>query len=296
MTSEGTTVWEKATKGISAISYEHIDYATDKRGLSVLTFKRPEVLNSFSANMKAEVSHAINTRFRYSPDERALVITGDGDYAFSSGEDLSEINPEWGRNETVDYTRRTLKAYHEIILGILCTDKPIIAAINGLAFGAGLSIAIACDYRFGVRSRNIDRCLTVDNNLMPGFSNLGLIPDSGITMTLPRLIGDTQAGAWFEPKFQISIQEATVKRVVRVSASSIADMTERVQNFFYETVLSGSGIEYAALKTLRNKELVSRLTRKGGVFDWELQSQTACMLSDFTRQKIRRYIKKSKNT
>jgi 2-(1,2-epoxy-1,2-dihydrophenyl)acetyl-CoA isomerase len=147
--------------------------------IAYITLNRPEVLNSFNRQMALELQEGLQ-KSAADPDVRAVYLSGEGK-AFSAGQDLSEAIDTQGpgiRNIVRDH-------YNPIIRMIREIEKPVICAVNGVAAGAGANIALACDIVIAAKSVSF----------IQAFSKIGLIPDSGGTYTLPRLIGLQRAAA-----------------------------------------------------------------------------------------------------
>jgi len=159
--------------------YETIAYEAEA-GIARLTFNRPDRLNSFTAQMHDEVATALKQAG--SDDQvRVVVITGAG-RGFCAGQDLADraVAPDSG---PVDLGESVEKYYAPLIRGITGLTKPVIGAVNGVAAGAGANIALACDIVIAARSAKF----------IQSFANIGLIPDSGGTWVLPRLVGQARA-------------------------------------------------------------------------------------------------------
>ena len=154
--------------------YETIKYEI-KNNIAWLTLNRPDALNAFVAQMNKEIQQAIK---KSAGDEtvRAIVIIGEG-RAFCSGQDLSEVT------DSMDHGDVLRNNYGPMIKEIANCEKPIIAAVNGVAAGAGLSLALACDFRL----------LSEKASLLQAFIHVGLIPDSGNLYYLTRLVGQAKA-------------------------------------------------------------------------------------------------------
>ena len=150
-----------------------------KDGVARLTFNRPERLNSFNTQMHAEV-RAVLAQIPAS-GARALVISGAG-RGFCAGQDLSDraVAPGAAPPDLADSIE---KHYKPLVLALRALPMPVIAAVNGVAAGAGANIALACDLVIAARSANF----------VQAFSKLGLVPDSGGTWFLPRLVGSARA-------------------------------------------------------------------------------------------------------
>ena len=148
-------------------------------GIARLTFNRPERLNSFNTAMHAEVRDALaQVRERQA---RVLVITGVG-RGFCAGQDLSDRAVAPGA-AAPDLAESIEKNYKPLVLALRELPLPVIAAVNGVAAGAGANIALACDLVIAARSAIF----------VQAFAKLGLVPDSGGTWFLPRLIGTSRA-------------------------------------------------------------------------------------------------------
>jgi 2-(1,2-epoxy-1,2-dihydrophenyl)acetyl-CoA isomerase len=146
-------------------------------GVCTLKLNRPEVFNSFNRSMAMQLQKALD-ECELNDDVRTIVITGEGK-AFCAGQDLGEaVDPEGPELRTI-----VKEHYNPIILRIRSIEKPIIAAVNGVAAGAGANIALACDLTIAKKSASF----------IQAFSKIGLIPDSGGTFFLPRIIGFQKA-------------------------------------------------------------------------------------------------------
>jgi 2-(1,2-epoxy-1,2-dihydrophenyl)acetyl-CoA isomerase len=158
--------------------YETILFAIEG-GIARLTFNRPEKLNSFNVRMHEEVRDALESLGRTNP--RVLVVSGAG-RGFCAGQDLADRAVAPGA-QGVDLGDSIERYYKPLILALQGLPLPVIAAVNGVAAGAGANIALACDIVIAARSASF----------VQAFSKIGLIPDSGGTWTLPRLVGNARA-------------------------------------------------------------------------------------------------------
>jgi 2-(1,2-epoxy-1,2-dihydrophenyl)acetyl-CoA isomerase len=161
------------------MSYEHILFAQDA-GVARLTFNRPDRLNSFNDAMHAEVRDALS-RTRDDASMRVLLITGAG-RGFCAGQDLSDRAVSAG-DAPVDLGASIERNYKPLVLGLRSLPMPVICAVNGVAAGAGANLALACDIVIAAKSASF----------IESFSKLGLIPDTGGTFFLPRLVGTARA-------------------------------------------------------------------------------------------------------
>ncbi len=160
------------------MSYETIIFEVDS-GVARLTLNRPDKLNSFNTQMHAEVRQALSSV--PASGARVLVLTGAG-RGFCAGQDLGDRAVAPG-SQGVDLGESLENRYNPLVLTLHNLAMPVIAAVNGVAAGAGANIALACDIVVAARSANF----------VQAFSKLGLIPDSGGTWFLPRLVGDARA-------------------------------------------------------------------------------------------------------
>ncbi|HEY2462753.1 MAG TPA: 2-(1,2-epoxy-1,2-dihydrophenyl)acetyl-CoA isomerase PaaG [Steroidobacteraceae bacterium] len=160
------------------MSYETILFEVES-GIARLTLNRPDKLNSFNAQMHGEVRQALSGI----PESgaRVLVLSGAG-RGFCAGQDLGDRAVAPG-SQGVDLGESLEKRYNPLVLALRDLKMPVIAAVNGVAAGAGANIALACDIVIAARSASF----------VQAFSKLGLIPDSGGTWFLPRLVGDARA-------------------------------------------------------------------------------------------------------
>src|SRR5437016_8179237 len=144
-------------------------------GVATITLNRPEVLNSFNRGMAAELRGAIE---RVAGDDslRAVVLTGAG-RGFCAGQDLAEAAPTNGAMPDLGDIVRD--SYNPVIRGIRTLEKPVLCAVNGVAAGAGANLAFACDIVFASSSATF----------IQSFAKIGVIPDSGGTFILPRIVG-----------------------------------------------------------------------------------------------------------
>ena len=157
-------------------SFDAIRYDVSDR-IATITLDRPDALNSLTVPLKRELLTALRTAAR-DPEVRAVILTGAG-RAFCAGQDLRErLEPD-----AAPLAIEVRERYNPIVRAMVELDKPIIGAINGVAAGAGASLAFACDLRIA----------SDDASFVLGFGRVGLVPDSGATWFLPRLVGGSKA-------------------------------------------------------------------------------------------------------
>jgi 2-(1,2-epoxy-1,2-dihydrophenyl)acetyl-CoA isomerase len=195
-----------------------------------ITLNRPEVLNAFNAALHARLAEALEA----AADEevRAVVITGAG-RGFCVGQDLTEFREAAG-----DIRDRLASTYHPNIRTIRALEKPIIAAVNGPAAGAGLSLACACDIRVAADTATF----------VPAFIGIGLVPDSGGSFFIHRLLGYARAFEWMTSNRRLTAAEAQAWGLV----SEVVESDRLVAH------AADIGARYAALPT-RGVAMTKRL-------------------------------------
>jgi 2-(1,2-epoxy-1,2-dihydrophenyl)acetyl-CoA isomerase len=172
-----------------------------------ITLNRPDVLNAFTAEMHRQLVGAFKEAG--AREVRAVVVTGAG-RGFCVGQDLNEFG-EAAR----DIAGRLRKHYHPTVLAVRELEKPVLAAVNGPAAGAGLSFACACDLRIAAEGATF----------VPAFINIGLVPDMGGTFFVRRLLGTARAFEWMTSGRRLSAAEALAWGLVSevVSDDRLAD-------------------------------------------------------------------------
>jgi 2-(1,2-epoxy-1,2-dihydrophenyl)acetyl-CoA isomerase len=178
---------------------------TVAEAIATITLNRPDVLNALDLTMGLElrdVIHDLNDR----GEVRAVLLTGAG-RAFCAGGDIKQMIEHQGKRPE-EFFDEPLRCIHEAVLAIRQIPKPVIAAVNGYASGAGFNLALACDYRIAAASARFNQA----------FVRVGLVPDCGGTFTLPRLVGWAKAAELLMTGEMIEAEEALrlglVNRVV----------------------------------------------------------------------------------
>jgi 2-(1,2-epoxy-1,2-dihydrophenyl)acetyl-CoA isomerase len=164
---------------------------TRAAGVLTITLNRPDVLNALNREVHQRIHDAL---LQAAEDDgvRAVVITGAG-RGFCVGQDLQEFSSGAG-----DVAQNLRENYHRNVLAIRALEKPVIAAVNGAAAGAGMSLACACDVRIAARSASF----------VPAFIKIGLVPDSGGTWLVRRLLGTARAFEWLTTGRRLGADEA----------------------------------------------------------------------------------------
>ena len=171
-----------------AADYQEIRYEVES-GVAWLRLNRPERLNALTGTLSAEASDAV-ARTGEDDAARCLVITGEG-RGFCAGQDLKD--PSLGAVDEIDFAAHLRRTYNRLVTSIVSLPKPVVAGVNGVAAGAGLSLACACDVRVASGAASF----------LQAFIKIGLIPDSGSNYLLPRIVG-------FGKALELSITGETV--------------------------------------------------------------------------------------
>jgi 2-(1,2-epoxy-1,2-dihydrophenyl)acetyl-CoA isomerase len=236
-----------------------------------ITLNRPDVLNAFNKAMHDGLATALKEA--RAPEVRAVVLTGAG-RGFCVGQDLTEFREAAG-----DIGSRLRDTYHPNVLAIRALEKPVIAAVNGAAAGAGLSFACACDLRIASDSASF----------VPAFINVGLVPDSGGTFFVSQLLGYARAFEWLTSGRKLSSAEAHAWGLV----------SEVVEADTFEAVVAHLAGELAAMPTRgigMTKRLLDRAT--GATLEeqleWEAQLQAVATQTDDFREGVAAFLEKRK--
>lgn len=162
--------------------YQHILFELSDAGVARLTLNRSDKMNSFNADMHAELRGALDS-IQANPDVRVLVLTGAG-RAFSAGQDLADAEVRFVPGETPpDLGDVVERHYKPLVMRLANLRVPTLAAVNGIAAGAGASLALACDMVVA----------TASAAFMLPFAKIGLIPDTGCSWLVPQRLGQARA-------------------------------------------------------------------------------------------------------
>jgi 2-(1,2-epoxy-1,2-dihydrophenyl)acetyl-CoA isomerase len=185
-------------------------------GVLTIRLNRPDVLNALNRSMHEGIHAALEEA--QDPSVRAVVITGEG-RGFCVGQDLQEF--KGGAGNVADNLRAN---YHRNVLAIRALGKPVIAAVNGPAAGAGMSLALACDVRIASDAASF----------VPAFINIGLVPDSGGTWLVRRILGTARAYEWLTTGRKLSADEARTMGLVSevVPAAEFQERMHEVAQYF----------------------------------------------------------------
>lgn len=245
-----------------------------REGVLTLRMNRPEKLNALNPELGEALASGVE-RGAANPAVRAMIITGEG-RAFCSGGDLAMIKAfrDAGRTRELE---PLLAAGTKLILALRTTEKPVIAAVNGPAAGAGMNVALACDIRIA----------SEDAMFGQNFAKVGLFPDYGGTYLLPRLVGEARAAWMFYTGQMISAQEAlrmgAVDRVVPQAEVMPAAEALATQ------IAAGPPLAVRAVKRTLFGSQRAELER---ALDAEAQQQAICFASEDCTEGIRAFFEK----
>ena len=236
------------------MSYNTIDYQVAD-GVGILTLDRPESLNSFTVEMHREL-RAVLKDIKKDAAVRCVLLTGNGK-GFCAGQDLNDrtVSADQG---PVDLGDSVEQNYNPLIKSITALEKPVICAVNGVAAGAGVSLALACDIVFAARS----------TKFVMAFSKIGVIPDSACTWHLPRAIGLPRAMALALTGDRINAEQAAEWGMIWKVVDDERLMTE-----------AGDLARYFATQPTKGLALIKRAMRQslGNTMDDQMELEKEFM-------------------
>lgn len=247
---------------------------TTASGVATILLNRPDKLNAFTGTMREDLVNLL----RYSERDAAIhvvVITGAG-RAFCAGGDVELMHHLQTSGDVASF-RKLLDAGRDVVLEIASMSKPVIAAVNGVAAGAGCNLALACDYRVA----------SDQAKLSESFVRIGLHPDWGGTWLLPRLVGRSRAMELLMTGRMVDAQEALAIGMVDrvVPASDLTSETAKLARAIADAPhLAITGIKRALEASERN-DLRAQL-------ELEAEHQVSCFESDEARERIAAFVAK----
>jgi len=248
-------------KTTAASAYETILFATHDH-VCTITLNRPDKYNAVNDKLSTELGDALKMAER-DPGVRVIVLTGAGK-AFCSGQDLGDLKTKYVPGHVPHLGADLQKRYNPIITRMAEMEKPIIAAVNGVAAGAGCSLALACDLRIASQ----------EASFIEVFINVGLIPDSGSTWFLPRLVGLGKAMELCATGMKVEADEALrIGLVNRVVATEVF-MDETMALAKKLASLPGRGIALTKRLLMRSFENTLAAQLEAEAFAQETAGQT----------------------
>ncbi|MBA5639576.1 2-(1,2-epoxy-1,2-dihydrophenyl)acetyl-CoA isomerase [Duganella sp. LX20W] len=235
------------------MNYENILFEIND-GIAQLTLNRPDKLNSFTQAMHDEVKHAIH-RVNGDKSVRVFVLTGAG-RGFCAGQDLADRAVEPGARG-VDLGDSVEKNYAPLVLSLRALPMPVICAVNGVAAGAGANLALACDIVLAAKSASF----------VEVFCKLGLIPDTGGTYFLPRLVGTARAMGMAMLGEKLSAEQAEAWGLIWkcVPDDELAQQTSAMARHFASAPTKGLAFTKQALYASPANTLQQQLTLECGM-------------------------------
>ncbi|HEX5706079.1 MAG TPA: enoyl-CoA hydratase [Pyrinomonadaceae bacterium] len=253
--------------------YEHIKVTTEA-GVATVTLNRPEKLNAFAGHMRRDLAEALE---RAGSDHavRVVVVTGAG-RGFCAGADVKFMAELMERNDVEEF-RRLLGAGRRVLTAIRQMTKPVIASINGPAFGAGFNLALACDLRLASETATFSQ----------SFVKVGLHPDWGGTYFLPRVVPSNIAcemfflGETFDA--ERALRFGIVNRVVPEAelAAETRKLAERLRD-----------APRASIAAAKHAVYVSEESSLERMLQYETEAQIQCFQSREARERVRAFLER----
>ncbi|MCZ6900906.1 MAG: enoyl-CoA hydratase-related protein [Bacteroidetes bacterium] len=241
------------------------------QGIGRITLNRPEVYNAFNDGLSYELQGALK-EVKKSNRVRVVVLTGEGK-AFCSGQDLKASSKE----ETRSFSESLHKRYNPIIRGIRNMPKPVICRLNGVAAGAGCSLALACDLIIASK----------EATLIEVFINIGLVLDSGSSYFLPRILGSARSFEISTMGSKVSAQQAFDWGLVNqvVDANELDSAIERYTRYFATAPTKAIGL----IKKMLNRSFTASLE---DTLDYEAYCQEIAGRSKDYQEGLKAFIEK----
>jgi enoyl-CoA hydratase/carnithine racemase len=253
--------------------YEYIQ-VTEAEGIATITLNRPDKLNAFVGHMRRDLAEALE-HAGSDRNTRVVIITGAG-RAFCAGGDIAFMAELMQRRDAEEFSR-ILGAGRRVILAIRQMTKPVIAAINGPASGAGCNLALACDLRIAANTATFSQ----------SFAKVGLHPDWGGTYFLPRLVTPNKACEMFFLGESIDANEAAQLGIVnRVVAP------EELESATIELAQRLRAAPPIALAAAKHAVYMSQAAELDEMLRYETEAQLRCFESDDGHEGIHAFLEK----
>lgn len=247
---------------------------TNADGVCTITLNRPEVYNAFNEELSAELIDALKKTAK-DDSIRVVVLTASGK-AFCSGQDLQDVKKADGVRSLGD---SVIRRYNPMILGIREMPKPIICRLNGVAAGAGASLAMACDIIVATESAV----------LVQAFANIGLVLDSGSSFFLPQLIGYNKAFELCTLGSKVTAAEAHKLGIINKVVPH--EELDAAVKEYADRYAAAAPKSMALIKKMLNKALSSNLRE---MLQYEAYSQEIAGMSDDYKEGVTAFIEKRK--
>lgn len=253
-------------------NYQYLKYQVEK-GVATITLNRPDVYNALNDEITFELQDALKMISR-DENVRVMVITGEGK-AFCSGQDLKAASGDQKRS----FLQSLNKRYNPIISAMRSLPKPIICRLNGVAAGAGCSLALACDIIVA----------SDDATLIEVFINIGLVPDSGSSYFLPRLVGMAKAFEMCSMGTRVKASEAAAMGLVNkaVPADQLDAAVKIYTDYFAKAPTKSIGL----IKKMLSKSATSTLEE---MLEYEAYCQEIAGSSQDYKEGVSAFLEKRK--
>lgn len=257
------------------MSDENILLIEQQDAVRVITLNRPDKLNSFNDELTFKLQDALKEAEKHD-GTRAIILTGAG-RGFCAGQDLQSraVSADSGQRPSLGDSIR--RRYNPIIIRLRRIEKPVIAAVNGVAAGAGASVTFACDYRI----------VAEGVSFIQSFTKVGLIPDSGSTFFLPRLIGFTRALDLMLSADKLEAQEALRLGLINKIVPADKLMTEALS--LADRLAKGPTKAFGLTKRAVNRAVFPDLEE---LLDYEASLQEIAGRSDDFQEGVRAFVEK----
>ncbi|MBX2962255.1 MAG: enoyl-CoA hydratase/isomerase family protein [Cyclobacteriaceae bacterium] len=253
-------------------TYKFLKYSV-REGVATITLNRPEVYNALNDEITFELQDAWKNVAR-DPQVRVVVLTGEGK-AFCSGQDLKASAASQGRS----FLQSLHKRYNPIIRAMRELPKPIIGRINGVAAGAGCSLALACDVIVAAE----------EATFIEVFINIGLVPDSGSSFFLPRMVGSVKAFEMCSMGSRVGATEAQAIGLINkvVPATHLDEAVKTYADYYATAPTKSIGI----IKKMLNKSTMATLN---DMLDYEAYCQEIAGGSNDHKEGVSAFLEKRK--
>jgi 2-(1,2-epoxy-1,2-dihydrophenyl)acetyl-CoA isomerase len=253
-------------------TYQFLNYSCDQ-GAAIITLNRPEVYNALNDEITFELQDALKTVAK-DDNVRVVVLTGEGK-AFCSGQDLKAASGDQKRS----FMKSLHTRYNPIIRAMRNLPKPIIGRINGVAAGAGCSLALACDIIVAAE----------EATFIEVFINIGLVPDSGSSYFLPRLVGMAKAFELCSMGTRVKAQEALALGLINkaVPAYELDETVKFYTDYFAKAPTKSIGL----IKKMLNKATTASLDE---MLEYEAYCQEIAGTSHDYQEGVKAFLEKRK--
>lgn len=244
-------------------------------GIAEFKMNRPDVLNALTEGLRIDFK-AMLDEVQGNDDVRALILRGEG-RAFSAGGDVKGMGERMNQKVDLTKTRDSLIGLHDWLERLYNLDCPVIAAVDGLAFGGGFSLALVSDFVLA----------TPRSKFSAVFGRIGLVPDMGVVYTLPRVVGLPKAKDIMYTARTVDADEALALGIVH--SIHEPDALLPAARDFAARLARGSKNAIAATKRMTNRS--SEATYRQ-VAEWEADAQSMMFSTEFNNEAVRRFLAK----